>query len=174
MDRSPQGELLIAATSGPAIIPRQGVVPAALPERISAPVSAPAIPAARAEAPMPRGPKGTDPLRKLGGFLLAGSTAQGPTKVCTCPKATAGGLQWLPDAVPDCSHLSNRCAGTAQPAAVNSAFAKQRALGDGRRSGSGPWPDPFMGQRRGKSLVQRTGTSPLQATRFGTRPTCLI
>ena len=141
------------AIPGPVIIPRQGRSPAALPERISGPDPPRTARAARAEAPTRHGPKGGGPL----GTFSCVTSSHRPHRAREAfarPKATPGGLRWLPDAMPDCSHLSSRCAGTAQSAAVYYALPRRRASGtaaDPTRREAGSW-----GQRRGKSSSPKT------------------
>jgi hypothetical protein len=138
---------------GPVIIPRQGRSPAALPERISGPDPPRTARAARAEAPTRHGPKGGGPLETFS-CVTSSHRPHRAREAFARPKATPGGLRWLPDAMPDCSHLSSRCAGTAQSTAVNYAQPRRRASGtaaDPTRRGAGS-----LGQRRGKSSSPKT------------------
>jgi hypothetical protein len=101
-------------------------------------------------APTGRGPKSGGPWRNFRGTHLAVSTAQTHAGGFRLSKGNRGWCKWLPDAMPDCSHLSSRRAGTARPAAANWALPVKRRFGDGRRPEPRPKAGPVRGQRRGQ------------------------
>jgi hypothetical protein len=131
-----------AAGSGPAIIPRQVGASAALPERIPQRTGADNP---RRQGRSPNGVWTKWHRVRCGNSVLPLSPHRPHrmTEAWACPMATAGGPKWLPDAVPDCSHLSSRCAGTARPLAINLAPVAGRPFGDSLRPGFNAGVEPF-------------------------------